>query len=129
MKLSAKLFIEEGGNYVLGPGRVALLRATAELGSLHQAAKRMGMSYRWAWGRLRDAEKALGIRLLTQDGPFRRGAPKILTPEAHALLDWYGRLEGRIAEALTRGAAERPEFLDLEAGPPDAAPDGRTALD
>lgn len=129
MKLSAKLFIEKGSDYVLGPGRVALLRATAELGSLHQAAKRLGMSYRWAWGRLRDTEKALGVKLLTQDGPFRRGAPKILTPEAQALLAWYDRLEGRITEALILGADERPEFLSLETAPPDAPANGRTALD
>lgn len=108
MKLSAKLFIEKGEDYILGPGRVELLRAVAELGSLRQAAQKFGMSYRWAWGRIHDSEKALGVTLLIQDGS---GKAKTLSPEARELLSWFTEIESDLAEVMARGEANCPEFL------------------
>lgn len=108
MKLSAKLFIVKGEKYVLGPGRVELLRAVAELGSLRKAAQKFGMSYRWAWGRMTDAEKSLGIPLLVQDGT---GKAKTLSPQARELLDWFTAVERSVAEAMEQSEAARPEFL------------------
>lgn len=108
MKLSAKLFIEKDDDYILGPGRVELLRAVAELGSLRQAAQKFGMSYRWAWGRINDSEKALGVTLLAQDGS---GKAKVLSPEAKELLSWFTTLESDLTEVMARGEATCPEFL------------------
>lgn len=113
MKISAKIFLEENHSYILGPGRLDLLKATGELGSLHKAAQAMGMSYRWAWGRIRDSEKALGVPLLTQEGDGGRGKPKVLSAEARELLKWYAEMEERIRAALEASAAQRPEFLKL----------------
>ncbi|MGL4209557.1 MAG: winged helix-turn-helix domain-containing protein [Candidatus Adiutrix sp.] len=113
MKLSAKLFLETEGRYILGPGRLKLLEATSALGSLHKAAQSLGMSYRWAWGRLRDSEKALGFPLLTQEGHGGRGKPKILTPEAQELLKWFSQLESQLDITLTASLAQCPKFLNL----------------
>jgi N-terminal domain of molybdenum-binding protein len=130
MKISAKIFLEDNHSYVLGPGRLALLKATGELGSLHKAAQAMGMSYRWAWGRIRDSEKALGVPLLTQEGDGGRGKPKVLSAEALELLDWYAELELLIDGALAVGADRRPEFLKLGAQAAPARADKRkTTLD
>lgn len=129
MKISAKIFLEDNHRYLLGPGRLALLKATGELGSLNKAAQAMGMSYRWAWGRMRDSEKALGIRLLTQDGDGGRGKPKVLTTEARALLQWYGELEATVAAALETAAAKQPDFLDLDQKSPPRPGQGRSRLD
>ncbi len=114
MKLSAKIFLEDHQRYVLGPGRMALLKATESLGSLHKAAQAMGMSYRWAWGRLKTAEKELGLTLLTQEGTPGRGKVKILSPEARELIRWYAELESRIEALLAESAARRPPFLKME---------------
>ena len=111
MNLSFKLFLEEENRYILGPGRVELLRAVEELGSLRKAAQKLGMSYRWAWGRLRDVEKALGVPLLESGESAARGAAKTLTPQARELLAWYSGLEKDIAAALDKGAAAWPVFL------------------
>ncbi len=107
MNLVIKLFLENDSRYVLGPGRMELLRAVGEEGSLRKAAQRLGMSYRWAWGRLNDVEKALGIDLLSHGG----GSAKTLTLEALALLDWYAALEGDLRAALAEAEEKQPEFL------------------
>jgi len=114
MKLSAKIFLENQQSYVLGPGRMGLLKDTAALGSLHKAAQAVGMSYRWAWGRLRTAEKELGISLLTQEGEPGRGKAKILSPEARELLEWYSEMEKKIESILDESEARCPSFLKMD---------------
>lgn len=111
MNLSFKLFFEDQGRYVFGPGRVELLRAVDELGSLRKAAQKLGMSYRWAWGRLRDAEKALGIDLFEGGGHNTRGTPRTLTAEGRELLAWYEAIEKDVAAVLDAAVAETPGFL------------------
>src|SRR5207237_10679716 len=41
--------ITKGDDIAIGPGKVDLLEAIAETGSITAAAKRLGMSYRRAW--------------------------------------------------------------------------------
>lgn len=119
MKLSAKLFLENGDDYVLGPGRLELLRAVQELGSLRKAAEKLGMSYRWAWGRLKNAEKDLQVPLLVRTEEAIGGRPKVLTPEAHAILAWFADTEARIARVLGGAGAGKPSFLrDVPPPPP-----------
>ncbi len=110
MNLSVKLFLEDQGKYILGPGRMELLRSVEELGSLRKAAQKLGMSYRWAWGRLNDAEKALGVSLLAHD-PEAGGKAKTLTAEARALLSWYGATEKEMALIFAGAIADSPDFL------------------
>ena len=49
-----RIWIEANGTILLGPGRVLLLKAIEENGSLSKAAKALSMSYKKAW-RLMDA--------------------------------------------------------------------------
>jgi molybdate transport system regulatory protein len=117
MKLSVKLFLEDQNKYVLGPGRVELLRFVEELGSLRKAAQKLGMSYRWAWGRINDMEKALGVFLLAQD-PESGGKAKTLTAEARELLAWYNVIEKEVTEVFAKASAKRPGFLGTSAFDP-----------
>lgn len=110
MNLSVKLFLEDEKKYVFGPGRIELLRAVNELGSLRKAAQKLGMSYRWAWGRLNDAKKALGVDLLAHDASVG-GNAKTLTAEARELLAWYDAVEKDIRAVLASAVTRQPAFL------------------
>lgn len=48
-KIKSRIWIEAGDNVLLGEGRVRLLKAIDEMGSLSKAAKTINMSYRKAW--------------------------------------------------------------------------------
>lgn len=111
-----KLFLEDYGKYVFGPGRAELLRAVDALGSLNKAAQKQGMSYRWAWGRIREAEKALGVKLLMTDKELGKGNTKILTPEARELLEWFTALEKEMRSLAEEAQAKMPSCLCLQAG-------------
>jgi molybdate transport repressor ModE-like protein len=69
------------------------------------------MSYRWAWGRLNDAEKALNVALLTHSGHESGGKAKVLTPAAKELLAWYSQVEKELIGILDRADAAQPEFI------------------
>ncbi len=59
-----KLWIVLADRVQLGHGRAQLLRAIDELGSIRKAAAQFGMSYRRAWGYLRELEAAAGFPFL-----------------------------------------------------------------
>jgi molybdate transport system regulatory protein len=65
LHVHTKVWLEHAGEFVLGEGGVALLRQIDQLGSLTQAAKAIGWSYRHAWGYVRHAERQLGVALVT----------------------------------------------------------------
>ena len=82
-----KFWLEVDGHFAIGEGGFALLRAIESSGSLAQAAKDVGWSYRHAWGYLRRAERALSVRLTER----RSGKGKLrgvdLTSAAVSLLE------------------------------------------
>lgn len=70
-----------------GHGRMELLQLIGRLGSLSKAAKELGMSYRAAWGKIKEMEQFTGVHLVCSQGAKRDGYT--LTPEAVALMDAF----------------------------------------
>ena len=68
MEIKYKIWLEKDGKVIFGHGRVELLQAVEECHSLNAAAKKLNMSYRAAWGRLRASEERLGIKLIESEG-------------------------------------------------------------
>ncbi|WP_142785756.1 winged helix-turn-helix domain-containing protein [Changchengzhania lutea] len=48
-KIKSRIWIESKEHVLLGEGRVQLLKAIGETGSLSKAAKSLGLSYKKAW--------------------------------------------------------------------------------
>ena len=99
MKIRHKLWLEEDGGLLFGEGRQELLAAVSRLGSLSAAAKRLDMSYRAAWGRVRASEKRLGIKLLAKASSGRR---LVLTEAGQRLLDQYTQFEREADRAIEK---------------------------
>lgn len=57
-KIKSRIWIESENNVILGEGRVHLLKAINETGSLSKAAKSMNISYKKAWGLLDSINKS-----------------------------------------------------------------------
>lgn len=87
MNFGYKIWIEKEGNTVFGMGIFRLLTLVAETGSLHKAAQELKMSYRAAWGKVRDYEERLGICLLEKGRHGRTGAR--LTQEGHMIVSRF----------------------------------------
>lgn len=57
-KIKSRIWIESGGHVLLGEGRVHLLKAIQETGSLSKAAKTLKVSYKKAWQLLDSVNKS-----------------------------------------------------------------------
>ncbi|MBT8490601.1 MAG: LysR family transcriptional regulator [Deltaproteobacteria bacterium] len=64
MKIKYKIWLEKDERVLFGHGREALLKAIEECQSLNAAAKKLNMSYRAAWGRLKASEDRMGCKLV-----------------------------------------------------------------
>lgn len=95
-----RVWIELDGEVVFGDGRLILLEAIRETGSIKQAAVKLGMSYRAAWGKLKTTEERLGIPLVVKHQGGNGGAD--LTEAAKALLDQYRKFQRETVRAVDR---------------------------
>lgn len=102
MEPRAKVWIERDGKLVLSDYRVRLLRLIDESGSLAVAAKAMGLSYRRAWGKVKEIEHNLGLALLESAAGGPGGGGSRLTPEARTLIDRYEAFRTAAESDLTR---------------------------
>ena len=105
MEIKHKLWLERNGRVIFGPGRDGLLKAVEECRSLNAAAKKLKMSYRAAWGRIKASEERLGIKLVEMDS-VKHGMH--LTDEAKELMNWLDQLERDIARLLNKANGKLP---------------------
>ena len=97
-----KLWVEKDGLLVLSDYRVQLLRHVEETGSLAEAAQRMGLSYRRAWGKVREIERNLGLTLVESEAGGAGGGGSRLTPAGERLVALYQRFQRAVETDLGR---------------------------
>ena len=85
-KIKSRIWIEADGHILLGEGRVSLLKAIEETGSLSKAAKSLNLSYKKAWHLMdsinRSAKKPVTINSIGGKG----GGGTILTEYGKSLI-------------------------------------------
>ena len=95
-----KVWLELGGRYVFGLGISEILSAVEETGSIKRAAAALGKSYRYTWGRIKEAERALGQPLVhTQVGGLG-DQRSTLTPIARKYTKAFLAMRRRLAEVV-----------------------------
>ena len=99
MEIKYKIWVEEDDKVLFGKGRESLLEAIEESQSLNKAAKKLGMSYRAAWGRLKASEERLGIKLVI-NRPDHKGMD--LTDEAREILEKFRELEHKTGSFIEK---------------------------
>jgi molybdate transport system regulatory protein len=114
LEIKYKIWLEKDGKVVFGHGREELFQAIDECRSLNAAAKKLNMSYRAAWGRLRASEERLGIKLVESD-TAKKGMT--LTPAAKVLLDKFRQLEKDADVYLRKTSRELAVLIESDAGP------------
>ena len=76
-------------------GKVALLEAVDRLGSLRKAAEDMAMSYRHAWGMVRELDEAAGFAFLEHSAPGTKTALR-LTKEGKQFIAKFRQLQAPV---------------------------------
>jgi molybdate transport system regulatory protein len=93
LEVRSKIWIETDGEPVFGRGRRFLLEAIDSHGSINQAAKEVGVSYRKALSHIQVMEQRLGISLVVRQAGGRNGGGATLTPEARMFLKKFEMME------------------------------------
>ena len=102
VKPKLRVWIVFGSRLKFGDGRARLLEMIEERGSLRKAAAEFDMSYRNAWGYLRELEQAAGFELVARapKGTLRSGMR--LTPRGREFLACYRKFQRSLDAAATR---------------------------
>lgn len=92
VRIRHRIWIEVGGQSVIGPGGYDILAAIDRTGSISRAARELGMSYRFVWNYIDKMEQRLGVSVVKGwRGGSRRGGAQ-LTPAGRRLLEIYGEI-------------------------------------
>lgn len=111
VKPAFKMWLETDRGYVFGEGPFDLLKGIQEIGTLSGAAKALGMSYRHAWGLVKEVEQNLGkAMLITHKGGKAGGGGAELTKEALGLLTMYERAKTAFSNVHTQLHSEFPNL-------------------
>jgi molybdate transport system regulatory protein len=95
-----KVWLEADGEYVFGFGVCEILQAVEQTGSIKQAAGKLGKSYRYIWGRIKEAEQTLGQALVETHVGGKGTQRSFLTPIAVHLVTNFLALRERMYEIV-----------------------------
>src|SRR5512142_2622810 len=99
MRARFKLWIEKDDELVFSGWRALLLETIAEAGSLSEAAERLGVHYRIAWGKVHQRERRLGVKRVEGRAGGAGGGGAALPPAGQEYVRRYRQLqEGLQAE-------------------------------
>jgi molybdate transport repressor ModE-like protein len=102
MKPKLRVWVTFGEDFKFGDGRARLLALIDQHGSLRQAAEEFEMSYRHAWGYLRELEQAAGFKFVERapGGGPRSGMR--LTAAGRQFVERYQRFRAGLDSAMRR---------------------------
>lgn len=88
-----------GDSVLIGPGKIELLRAVAEQGSISGAARALGMGYKRAWSLLDELQRSIPTPIIETAAGGSKGGGATVTTCGLALLELYDELERACREA------------------------------
>jgi molybdate transport repressor ModE-like protein len=98
-----KLWLETEDGYVFGQGSFALLRGIQKKGNLKAAAEELHMSYRHAWGIIKQIEETLGQPVVfAHRGGKVGGGGAELTETGKELLETYLKFKSDLTKKFSK---------------------------
>lgn len=98
-QLKLRMRVTVGELIAIGPGKIALLEALDQTGSITAAAKALGMSYRRAWLLIDETNKSLRTPAVATAAGGAQGGGSVLTESGRALVALYRQIELTALEA------------------------------
>jgi molybdate transport system regulatory protein len=95
-RVRSKIWVEnDEGRLVIGTGRVKILEAVQETGSLNKAAQKLKQPFRAVWGKIKSTEERCGFKIVESTH-----AGTSVTKEGLQLLHAYNRLKNRCEDYI-----------------------------
>jgi molybdate transport system regulatory protein len=103
-----KIWLEIDGHYAFGFGLSEMLCAVDDAGSIKEASAQIGKSYRYVWGRIKDAERTLGWQLVETQVGGKGAQRSCLTDDARKLVEKFQAVRLRMIRAVKNEFAWQP---------------------
>lgn len=110
-KVQFRLRIYRDESIAIGPGKIALLEAVAQTGSISAAARGIGMSYRRAWLLIDETNQALSSPAVGTATGGTKGGGATLTPIGEELVKRYRAMESTALTAAAKDIAAMTRLL------------------
>ncbi|MFD2565947.1 winged helix-turn-helix domain-containing protein [Pseudotenacibaculum haliotis] len=91
-KIKSRIWIEIDGKIFLGEGRIKLLKAIQNTGSLSKAARALDMSYKKAWNLIDSVNKASEQAVVIKNTGGKGGGGAEVTSYGCDLIDSFDRI-------------------------------------
>lgn len=91
-KIKSRIWIEVDDKVLIGEGRVRLLKAIEQTGSLSKGAKTLGMSYKKAWTLIDAINKSAKNPVIVSSIGGKDGGGTRLTPHGKALIIAFDKI-------------------------------------
>ena len=105
MRVRFKVWLEEGEEPIISEGKYRLLKEIERTGSILEASRRLGLTYKRAHSQIKSIEERLGEKIVER----KRGKGATITQAGRELLRTYERVLSefeRIARDLSEGSLE-----------------------
>lgn len=109
--LRFRMRITSGDMIAIGPGKIALLEALEQTGSITAAAKSLDMSYRRAWLLLDEMNRALKVPAVESAKGGAAGGGSVLTDAGRKVVTLYRQIEQEAEVACQRDIRELMRLL------------------
>lgn len=110
IEVDGRFWLGAVGPGSVGQGRVELLRRISQTGSISQAARDMGMSYKAAWDAVDAMNNLADGPLVERSAGGRHGGGTRLTDKGRRLVEVYQAAESEFADFLKRLSAGIADF-------------------
>lgn len=106
-----RMRIRSGDAVALGPGKVDLLEAVREFGSISAAARSLDMSYRRAWLLIDELNRSLKSPATHSEQGGQSGGGCTLTPVGETIVRLYRDVEEEAKRSCARQIAELTRLI------------------
>ena len=109
LRINGRIWLEaRPDDRFMGIGRLELLRHIQQTGSINQAAKAMGMSYKRAWDLVQSMNTQADAPLISTQTGGSTGGGAVVTAEGEKFLAYYQGLQERFQQFMADEATRLP---------------------
>ena len=102
--LNGRIWIDIGGEKVLGHGRVELLERIQNSGSIRQAALQMKMSYKQAWDLIHHMNNSFPFPVVVSHRGGKGGGNAVVTEFGVLIISQFHQLQQKFKEFLSENS-------------------------
>jgi len=111
-RVDYKIWLEnQEGEGILGEGMIELLRQIEKTGSLVAASNAQDISYRKAWGDIKNAELLLGVQLIDRKRGGESGGASTLTFDSIRIIEAWDKLHLKFDQSIEEMIIEFKRFI------------------